>query len=63
MEREMRRRKTTLIGLGEGALAISVIALFVLTVIWAISAWSIGGNIEIGKHGWIALGIGPFFLC
>lgn len=57
----MRHRKTTLIGLGEGALVIAVIALLVLTVIWAVSAWSIGGDIEIGKHGWIALGLGTFF--
>lgn len=57
----MRYRKTSLIGLGEGALAIALIALLVLTVIWVISAWSIGGDIEIGKHGWIALGVGTFF--
>lgn len=57
----MRRRKTTLIGWGEGALAIAVLALLALTVIWVISAWSIGGDIEIGKHGWIALGLGTFF--
>lgn len=47
--------------MGEGALVVSVIALLVLTVIGAISAWSIGGSIEIGKHGWIALGLGIFF--
>jgi hypothetical protein len=57
----MQHQKTTLIGLGEGALVVSVIALLVLTVIGAISAWSIGGSIEIGKHGWIALGLGTFF--
>ena len=54
----MRHRKTTLIGLGEGAprhrrhrVAGSDGDL----------GESIGGDIEIGKHGWIALGLGTFF--
>lgn len=57
----MRSLKTTRIGLGEAALMLAIIALLVLTVIWAISAWNVGGNVEIGKHGWIALGLGTFF--
>ncbi|MGN6308319.1 MAG: hypothetical protein ACTHNN_02030 [Xanthobacteraceae bacterium] len=57
----MQSPKATRMGLGEAILAIAIVALLVLTVVWAISAWNIGGNIDIGKHGWIALGLGTFF--
>jgi len=42
-------------------LVLALIALLLLTMAWAISAWSIGGDIEMGRHGWIALGLGTFF--
>ena len=57
----MRYSETPRIGLGAAALMIALVALLILTIIWAISAWSIGGDIEIGWHGWIALGLGSVF--
>lgn len=57
----MRYSETPRIGLGAAALMIALVALLILTIIWVISAWSIGGDIEIGWHGWIALGLGSFF--
>ena len=57
----MRHLKTSQIGFGGAVLVLALIALVLLTIAWAISAWSIGGDIEMGKHGWIALGLGTFF--
>ncbi len=57
----MRHLKTPQIGFGGAVLVLALIALLLLTIAWAISAWSIGGDIEMGKHGWIALGLGTFF--
>jgi hypothetical protein len=49
------------IGFGEAVLALAIVGLLILTVVWVISAWSIGGDIQMDKHGWIALGLGTFF--
>ena len=57
----MRHLKTSRIGFGGAVLVLALIALLLLTMTWAISAWSIGSDIGIGKHGWIALGLGTFF--
>ena len=43
-----------------GLLAL-LIFLLILTGIWAITAWNSAGDIEMSKHGWIALGLGTFF--
>lgn len=56
----MRHVKTSRIGFGGAVLVLALIALLLLTMAWAISAWSIGSDIEMGKHGWIALGLGTF---
>ncbi|MGB3044513.1 MAG: hypothetical protein WBB98_15140 [Xanthobacteraceae bacterium] len=57
----MRHLKTSQLGFGGAVLVFTLIALLLLTMAWAISAWSIGSDIEMGKHGWIALGLGTFF--
>jgi hypothetical protein len=35
--------------------------LFVLTAIWMVAALNSGGDAEVSKHGWIAMGLGAFF--
>ena len=35
--------------------------LFGLTAIWFVAAWSSAGDVEMNKHGWIAMGLGIFF--
>jgi TRAP-type C4-dicarboxylate transport system permease small subunit len=43
------------------ALLALLIFLLILTGIWAVTAWNSVGDIEMSKHGWIALGLGTFF--
>jgi hypothetical protein len=38
-----------------------LIFLLILTGIWAVTAWTSAGDIELSKHGWIAMGLGIFF--
>lgn len=57
----MRNRKIAGIGLGQAVLIVALLLLLVLTGIWATSVWNASGGIAIGKHGWIALGLGTFF--
>jgi hypothetical protein len=33
----------------------------ILTGVWAVSVWSASSGVAMGKHGWIALGLGTFF--
>lgn len=47
--------------IAEAALILAILGLLVATVVWATPAWSVGSDIEMGKHGWIALGLGTFF--
>jgi hypothetical protein len=35
--------------------------LFGLTAIWSVAAWNSAGDVEMSKHGWIAMGLGTFF--
>lgn len=57
----MRHLRATKVGFGEAVLVLAIVGLLLLTIAWAISAWSIGGDVGMGKHGWIALGLGTFF--
>ena len=57
----MQNRKIAGIGLGQALLIGALLLLLVLTGIWATSVWNASGGIAIGKHGWIALGLGTFF--
>lgn len=57
----MHFQETPRIGLGAAAAAAALIALLIVTVIWVISAWNMVGDITIGPHGWIALGLGTVF--
>ncbi|WP_038972925.1 hypothetical protein [Bradyrhizobium genomosp. III] len=43
-------------------LLLAVLAMIlILTGVWAVSVWNASSGVEIGKHGWIALGLGTFF--
>jgi hypothetical protein len=50
-------------GLSTGQIVLLVVlgAVLILTGFWAVSVWSASSGVEMGKHGWIALGLGTFF--
>jgi hypothetical protein len=47
--------------MGQIALLSLLTLLLILTGFWAVTAWNSAGDIEMSKHGWIALGLGTFF--
>jgi hypothetical protein len=49
------------IGVGHIILLIVLVALLILTAVWAVLVWNDTSGVEMGKHGWIALGLGTFF--
>jgi hypothetical protein len=49
------------IGAGQLVLLIALGAMLILTGVWAVSIWGASTGVEMGKHGWIALGLGTFF--
>ena len=49
------------IGMGHIILLAVLIILLILTAIWAVSVWNASSDVPMGKHGWIALGLGTFF--
>jgi len=57
----MRRPKPTGSKLGQTILVIALLAILILTIVWAISAWNASAGAPMGKHGWIALALGTFF--
>lgn len=50
-------------GISTGQLILLVVfgAVLILTGVWGFSVWSASSGVEMGKHGWIALGLGTFF--
>lgn len=46
---------------GQIAIIVVLIVLLVLTGFWATSVWNASADAVMGKHGWIALGLGTFF--
>ena len=48
------------LGTGQIVLLAVLIAILILTVVWATSVWNTGEAV-MDKHGWIALGLGTFF--
>ncbi|MET3840431.1 hypothetical protein [Bradyrhizobium sp. OAE829] len=48
-------------GKGNIFLLATLLFLFGLTAIWFVAAWNSGGDAEMSKHGWIAMGLGTFF--
>lgn len=50
-------------GLGTGQIVLLVVlgAVLIITGVWGVSVWEASSAIEMGKHGWIALGLGTFF--
>jgi hypothetical protein len=49
------------ISAGQIALLITLGALLILTGAWGFSVWESSSGVEMGTHGWIALGLGAFF--
>ena len=46
---------------GQIALVVVLIALLILTGVWATTVWNATGDVVMDRHGWIALGLGTFF--
>ena len=48
---------------GKGNIFLLAILLFLfgLTAIWFVAAWNSSGDVEMSKHGWIAMGLGTVF--
>jgi hypothetical protein len=49
------------IGVGQIILLAVLVVLLISTVFWALSVWNDTRGVQMGKHGWIALGLGTFF--
>ena len=49
------------LSLGRALVVVALVALLVVTGVWAVMVWNASGTVEMGKHGWIALGLGTFF--
>jgi hypothetical protein len=49
------------ISAGQIALLVTLGAMLILTGVWGFSVWETSSGVEMGKHGWIALGLGAFF--
>ena len=46
---------------GQIILLVVFVSALILTGVWGVSVWSASSGVEMGKHGWIALGLGTFF--
>ena len=46
---------------GQIILLVALGAVLILAGVWAVSVWNASSGVEMGKHGWIALGLGTFF--
>ena len=46
---------------GQIILLVVLCAVLILTGVWGVSVWGASSGVEMGKHGWIALGLGTFF--
>jgi len=58
----MRRLDPMLrLGPGQIALILVLVALLILTGVWATTVWNATGDVVMDRHGWIALGLGTFF--
>jgi hypothetical protein len=53
--------KSPRLGRGHIVVLIALMAILVLTIVWAAMAWKEGDGVAMDKHGWIALGLGTFF--
>jgi hypothetical protein len=49
------------ISAGRLVLLVALGAMLILTGVWAFAIWGASTGVEMGKHGWIALGLGTFF--
>lgn len=49
------------LGLGQFIVLGALAAMLILTIFWAVTAWTSSNDVAMSKHGWIALGLGTFF--
>lgn len=47
--------------IGQIVLLAALLGLLILTMVWAVRAWSASAGTPMDKNGWIALGLGTFF--
>jgi hypothetical protein len=55
--------ETTMKNISAGQIVVLVAlgAMLILTGVWGFSVWESSSGVEMGKHGWIAHGLGAFF--
>jgi flagellar basal body-associated protein FliL len=46
---------------GQFVLLGALLAVLIVTVVWATTVWTSSNDVPMSKHGWIALGLGTFF--
>ena len=39
----------------------ALVAILIMTIVWATSVWTSSNDVPMSKHGWIALGLGTLF--
>ena len=46
---------------GQFVLLAVLVAILIVTVVWATTVWTSSNDVPMSKHGWIALGLGTLF--
>ena len=46
---------------GQFVLLGALVAILIVTIVWATAVWTSSNNIPMSNHGWIAIGLGTFF--
>ncbi|HKO69857.1 MAG TPA: hypothetical protein VJV58_02890 [Bradyrhizobium sp.] len=46
---------------GQFVLLGALVAILIVTIVWATAVWTSSNTVPMSKHGWIALGLGTFF--
>ena len=56
-----KRREHSPLGRGHFVILGLLAAILILTIFWAVTAWTSSNDAPMSNHGWIALGLGTFF--
>ena len=56
-----KARERSPLGLSHFVVLGALAAVLILTIFWAVTAWTSSNDVAMSKHGWIALGLGTFF--
>jgi flagellar basal body-associated protein FliL len=46
---------------GQFVLLAVLVAILIVTIVWATTVWTSSNDVPMSKHGWIALGLGTLF--